>query len=140
MTDPGRRIVKALAEGRLPSAKDRTWLAKQLKADQADKPDALRRRDELLRSLADRHFAGLGVTRKSEEIARIARRYEATAWRREKNRDEPPAERRGTPEELLFAARKLGPIPGPRRLQTIVATEKCSETESPRDFRKSGVQ
>ena len=62
---------------------------------------ALRERDTALRELADEFFADLSICNRSREIATLALRYGASAWRHDRNRDM-PGTYAGTPREYLW--------------------------------------
>lgn len=85
---------------------------------------AIRQRDAALREIA-RHFYGeLPVSAQAREIHRLARRYAASAWLRERNADAPPAAHERTPLQWLWAAFKSGaamPI-GERQLRHVLGT------------------
>lgn len=83
---------------------------------------ALRRRDSALRALADEFLAEHSTCARSREIARLAERYAATAWRFDRKEPEMPSHYAGTMKEYLWHAFKSGatmPL-GERQLRNIV--------------------
>lgn len=126
-----RRIAACAAAGQPLTEDDGRWLAERLDrylataADGARLDDALdltpapgdagwwtvegrARRDDLIRQIAARHCVG-SVWQRATAIAEAARRYEGTAWPRERNAERPPAGAAGTMRELLFLAFKAHP-------------------------------
>lgn len=84
--------------------------------------EATRKRDAALRKVAGGFFADLGTCARSREIAALAQRYAATAWRFDNAQDEMPPIYRGTPREDLWVAFKSGaamPL-GERQIRNIV--------------------
>lgn len=67
---------------------------------------AINDREELIRELVDR-APGQSLSGKAKSAETIARRYAASAWRREVGLDAPPAHRIGTAEESCFRLHKL---------------------------------
>jgi hypothetical protein len=85
--------------------------------------EATRKRDELLRLLALKHFAHFSISQQAHQIRLMLLRYAASGWRFDSRMDEMPAGYRGTSSELLWRAFKTGaaiPI-GERQLRTILA-------------------
>jgi hypothetical protein len=91
---------------------------------------AMRRalRDQALRELAHRFFAGLSTARQAAAAHRALRRYESTRWRRvDRYRAEMPQAYIGTADECLFMALRhgRGRVPlGDSRLREILS--RCS--------------
>jgi len=83
---------------------------------------ALRDRDAALRALADECFADLSICNRSRVIESLARRYAASAWRRDRDSDVMPAVYAGTPRAYLWRAFKSGgPMPlGERQIRNII--------------------
>lgn len=87
------------------------------------KEERMRRRDEALRALAfglsgdDRSIAAL-----VRDIHLMSRRYAASAWLIDQNRDEMPTAYSGTPRQHLWEAFRSGaPMPlGERQLRNIL--------------------
>lgn len=84
--------------------------------------EALRERDEALRALADAFFADEGPCATSREIAILATRYGASAWRIDRNYDTMPRHYAGKPQAYLWRAFKTGatmPL-GERQIRNIL--------------------
>ncbi len=84
--------------------------------------EAMRERDAALRALAQSFFAGDSPCTRSKEIARLAARYDASAWRIDRSRDAMPAHYAGKPQALLWRAFKSGatmPL-GERQIRNII--------------------
>ena len=92
--------------------------------------EATRKRDELLRLLAQRHFAHLSVSQRAHQIHLMLTRYAASGWRFDCRMNEMPDGYRGTSSELLWHAFKTGAaIPvGERHLRTILTASRCRST------------
>ena len=69
---------------------------------------AIRRRDQALRELAQRHFGGLTNTARANRIQQLALRYAASAWRLDRDQQDMPSAYAGTPHESLWHAFKSG--------------------------------
>lgn len=83
---------------------------------------AMRERDAALRTLAETYFCELSTCARSRQIATLAKRYDASAWRIDRDRDEMPEHYAGKPQELLWRAFKSGatmPL-GERQVRNIV--------------------
>ena len=85
--------------------------------------EAIRKRDAALRQLAAACHDGLSVTAQAREIERAARRYAATAWRFDRERDAMPADYANKQQQWIWIAFKTGaPMPlGQRQLRQILA-------------------
>jgi hypothetical protein len=70
--------------------------------------EAIVRRDELIRTIAGRHFPGMSRRRAADAIVREAQRYQTTAWRSQRAYRSAPAELVGTLRGDLFALLKIG--------------------------------
>lgn len=86
------------------------------------KEDRMRRRDRALRMLAECLPRDIPVSQLSREIHQMAKRYAASAWRFDRERDEMPDAYAGTPKEHLWEAFQSGaPMPlGERQIRNIV--------------------
>lgn len=84
--------------------------------------EAIRQRDAALRQLAKVYLCGLSVAGKAREIERLARRYAASAWRFDRQRQEMPREYAGKVQQWIWIAFKSGaPMPlGQRQLRQIL--------------------
>jgi hypothetical protein len=85
--------------------------------------EAVRKRNAALRYLAETFLGELALGMQAQEIWTTARRYAASAWRFDQDRDEMPAHYAGTPKECLWQAFKSSaPMPiGERQLRNILA-------------------
>jgi hypothetical protein len=85
--------------------------------------EAVRKRNAALRYLAETFLDELALGMQAQEIWTTARRYAASAWRFDQDRDEMPAHYAGTPKECLWQAFKSSaPMPiGERQLRNILA-------------------
>ena len=84
--------------------------------------EAMRERNAALRSLSNRFFAGTSPCARSREIATLAARYGASAWRIDRSRDGMPKRYAGRPQAFLWRAFKSGatmPL-GERQIRNIV--------------------
>lgn len=84
--------------------------------------EANRERDAALRGMAEDFFAADKTCVRSREIATIARRYAASAWRVDRDRQEMPGYYAGTPREYLWRAFRSGasmPL-GERQVRNII--------------------
>ncbi len=84
--------------------------------------EALRKRDQALRQLAESACGDRSVLSQARHIRRLAIRYAASAWRRDQRESTMPARYRGTPTEFLWRAFKSGaamPV-GERHLRNIL--------------------
>jgi hypothetical protein len=74
--------------------------------------EAIRRRDQALRRLAQCHFPALSVSGQAARIRTSALRYAASAWRFDRERGSMPESYAGTDKEWLWSAFKSGaPMP-----------------------------
>ena len=69
---------------------------------------AIRERDAALRELADEFFADLSICNRSREIATLALRYGASAWRHDRDGRDMSESYAGTPREYLWRAFSSG--------------------------------
>jgi len=84
--------------------------------------EAIRERDEALRELGTAFFTGTGPCVTAREIATLAVRYGASAWRTDRNHDAMPQRYIGKPQAYLWRAFKSGatmPL-GERQIRNIV--------------------
>jgi len=84
--------------------------------------EAMRERDEALRTLSHEFFADLGPCARAREIATLAARYGASAWRIDRNCSTMPERYIGRPQSLLWQAFKSGatmPL-GERQIRNII--------------------
>jgi len=84
--------------------------------------EAMRQRDEALRELAAAFFTETGPCATAREIATLAVRYGASAWRDDRNHDAMPQRYIGKPQAYLWRAFKSGatmPL-GERQIRNIV--------------------
>ena len=91
--------------------------------------EATQVRDDALRQMAARFWPEHKPGAQAREIERLAVRYGATGWLRDRDRADMPARHVGTEAELLWRAYKSGaamPI-GNRQIQTILATARRSD-------------
>lgn len=70
--------------------------------------NAMQERNKALRALAKHHFADLPRTQQAREIATLASRYMASAWRFDKHRPEMPLHYKERPQKWLWHAFKSG--------------------------------
>lgn len=86
------------------------------------KEEAVRRRNDAVRTLASHHFAGRAPAAQARAIHTASSRYGASAWRHDCERDAMPAHYRGTAHEHLYAAFRSGaPMPlSERQLRDIL--------------------
>jgi hypothetical protein len=84
--------------------------------------EALRERDAALRALSRRMDSTMSVRARARAICEMARRYAASAWCFDRDRDDIPPSYAGTPKEQLWRAFQSGaPMPlGERRLRVII--------------------
>jgi hypothetical protein len=74
--------------------------------------EAIRKRDAALRELSRRHFNLQSVSAQARQIRTLAIRYAASAWRFDRDLDDPPERYAGTPNEWLWRAFASGaPMP-----------------------------
>ena len=86
----------------------------------------LARRDALLREAADRHFPDQPAAQQAEALAEAWRRYEASAWPRERGATVCPPRHAGAVHALLWQAMKAGAMPvTARRIREILATSSA---------------
>lgn len=69
---------------------------------------AIRVRDAALRQLAEKHLADESVSALATRIHQMSARYGASTWRFDCEREDMPAQYRGTAQELLWRAFKSG--------------------------------
>ncbi len=84
--------------------------------------EAMRQRNAALRILAEDFFADLSPCTRSRQMAVLASRYGASAWRVDRHRSGMPEHYAGTPKELLWRAFSSGaamPL-GERQIRNIV--------------------
>lgn len=84
--------------------------------------EAIRKRDAALRQLSAIYLGGLSVTARARDVERLARRYAATGWRFDRDRDEMPATYTHKMQQWVWIAFKSGaPMPlGERQLRQIL--------------------
>ena len=85
--------------------------------------EAMRKRDQALRMLAEQFAAHLGSSAQARYIYQLAIRYAASAWRFDRERATLPEGYAGSVHEYLWRAFTSGaPMPiGERRLRTLLA-------------------
>jgi len=85
--------------------------------------EAMRKRDQALRMLAEQFAAHLGSSAQARYIYQLAIRYAASAWRFDRERVTLPQGYAGSVQEYLWLAFTSGaPMPiGERRLRTLLA-------------------
>jgi hypothetical protein len=84
--------------------------------------EAIRKRDAALRKLAERYLADRCLSARSRQVRILSCRYEASAWRQDRDRRDMPRRYVGTPNEYLWRAFKSGaamPL-GERQLRSIL--------------------
>ena len=69
---------------------------------------AIRERDAALRELAEEFFADLSICARSREIATLALRYGASAWRHDRDGRDMSETYAGSPREYLWRAFRSG--------------------------------
>ncbi len=86
------------------------------------KEEAIRKRDAVLRELVERFFGEFTPARQAHEIATMANRYAASAWRHDREHGDMPRHYAGTRKESLWQAFASGaPMPiGERQLRHIL--------------------
>ena len=84
--------------------------------------EAMYRRDDALRDLADTVADDQSLSTRARELRRLTIRYAASAWRHDQDREAMPASYRGTCREYNWKALKSGaPMPlGERQLRNIL--------------------
>jgi hypothetical protein len=85
--------------------------------------EALRMRDAALRELASGFCAADSLSGRAKQVHSWAMRYAASAWRFDRNKDDMPAQYRGTAKALLWRAFTSGarmPI-SERQLRNVLA-------------------
>ncbi len=84
--------------------------------------EAIRKRDAALRQLAAICLGGLSVTAQARAVGRLARRYAASAWRFDRERDVMPVGYADKMQQWIWIAFKSGaPMPlGERQLRQIL--------------------
>ena len=85
--------------------------------------EAMRERDEALRALSRKFFTDDGPCARAREIAMLAARYGASAWRIDRNHDAMPERYVGRPQAFLWRAFKSGatmPL-GERQIRNILS-------------------
>lgn len=85
--------------------------------------EAMRQRDAALRELASLHFDSLSISARAQMIYRLACRYAASAWLRDRRAESMPPLYGGKPQEWLWRAFKSGaPMPiCERQLRHIIS-------------------
>lgn len=96
--------------------------------------EQIRVRDDALRELARSFDLSASVTGIARQICTLARRYEASAWRFDRELDVVPNHYAGTPKENLWKAFKSGaPMPlGERQLRQVIGNLTSDEQLLPR--------
>jgi hypothetical protein len=84
------------------------------------------RRDGIIGDIRDRFYAGLPNRRSATLIAHTVRRYETTAWTRDRVWRNAPARYTGKIEALLFDLLKLGPSPSARTVERVLARQQLT--------------
>lgn len=85
--------------------------------------DRIASRDDLLRRMAARHYAGLSTSAQAREVSAAARAYWRRAARLDIGLDDMPASYAGMPREFLFhIARLPASVPSERTIRLILAT------------------
>ena len=89
----------------------------------------LAHRDAAILELRTRYFDGLTNNAAAGEIAKMARRYAATRWRRDRAFTEPRASYVGFPDELLFRIVALSgnKLPGSARIRKILDSARVAK-------------
>ena len=72
--------------------------------------EAIRQRDAALRELARHFYSGLSTAAQAREIHRLAVRFAASAWLRQRDAESAPAVYAGTPFQFLWSAFKSGAV------------------------------
>ena len=83
---------------------------------------AIIQRNEALNELAERFFGDESICARAQRIATLAKRYAASAWRHDRDRDTMPAHYGDTPKQFLWTAFVSGaamPL-GERQLRNIL--------------------
>jgi hypothetical protein len=85
--------------------------------------EAIRKRDRVLRGLAELYAANRNVSAQARCIYTLTTRYAASAWRFDRSLSESPPGYTGTPSEYLWRAFNSGaPMPiGERQLRNVLA-------------------
>ena len=96
--------------------------------------EQIRVRDGALRELARSLDSNASVTGVARQICTLAKRYEASAWRFDRELDVVPNHYDGTPKEILWRAFKSGaPMPlGERQLRQVIGNPTSDERSMPR--------
>ena len=84
--------------------------------------ESIRERDVALREMAERFFADLRPSVQAQRIDIASRRFAASRWREDRDKDEMPAHYRGKLKEYLwraFASRAVMPL-SERQLRSIL--------------------
>lgn len=98
------------AAGLIPKPEQDSWWAAECRL----------RRDELLRTIAVRWYAG--ERSPASKIATALRRYQAAGSLRDRPYRDPPKSYRGTVRELLFhTLKQCGPAPGRRTIERALS-------------------
>lgn len=85
--------------------------------------DRIASRDDLLRSMAARHYAGLCVSAQARSIANAAEAYWRRAAAADANLDDMPGSYAGMPREFLFhIARLPATVPSERTIRAVLST------------------
>lgn len=86
--------------------------------------DRIASRDDLLRQMAARHYAGMSASAQARAIASAAGAYWRRAARADAELDDMPASYIGMPREFLFhIARLPATVPSGRTIRLILAAE-----------------
>ncbi len=81
--------------------------------------EARRCRDQKIRELYDRHYTDMRIAPAAREISRLARTYQASAWRAD--RQQPVTVTPDPRKALVAEALRTGqPFPGERQIETIL--------------------
>ncbi|MCI1141699.1 hypothetical protein MOP88_09610 [Sphingomonas sp. WKB10] len=84
--------------------------------------DRIASRDDLLRRMAARHYAGMSTSAQAREIASVAKAYWRRAARLDVELDDMPASYVGMPREFMFhVARLPATVPSERTVRAILS-------------------
>jgi hypothetical protein len=101
------------------SASERSLLFARLEHMELSRHQAMKRRDEILRSLP-RWFEGLSERRTVQRICDEYARYQRTRWLTDRHSISPSKEIHGTIDEDLFELSKLANFPQAERVRQIL--------------------
>lgn len=94
--------------------------------------DRIAARDDLIRRMAARHYAGLSTSAQAREISLAASAYNRRAARLDIDLDDMPASYAGMPREFLFHIGRLpAAVPSERTLRLVLASSPASLAASP---------